>query len=247
VRLRDAILEVLKQHPEFEPVVNDIALKLDLTDLADGLRDSPVRREQNEIARRERTLANLQERARALIERHRAVVKDIFEPFGLITALPEPSAGAAPTFIAGAGLTMSSGSARVDVTVLEPQGLKDSIPSPRAKTAPKRGAGARPKTKVGRAVLANSDSIVLSAQAAISVIEITIENLRAQRDNDPEAPSNMAITRLEPVIEELRNIQTLVEGFREDKVPETKLPGAFDQFRQAFAAFWEKDGDKLIG
>jgi hypothetical protein len=162
-------------------------------------------------------------------------------------ALGDPSAGTAPTSIAGAARTVSSVSGRVDATALEPQGLEDSVPSPRAKTARKRGAGARPKTKVGRAVLANSDSIVLTAQAAISVIEITIENLRAQRDNHPEAPSNMAITRLEPVIDELRNIQKVVEGFREDKVPETKLPGAFDKFRLAFAAFWEKDGDKLIG
>jgi len=82
---------------------------------------------------------------------------------------------------------------------------------------------------------------MLNAQAAISVIEITIESLRADRLNDPDAPSNTAITSLELVIVELRNIQKLIESFREGTVPETKLPGAFAGFRRAFSACWEKD------
>lgn len=73
VRLRDGIEHALKRHPESRAVVDAIALKLDrdFGDLGDRLGDSPEQREQNETARRERTLANLLERRDALIKRHR--------------------------------------------------------------------------------------------------------------------------------------------------------------------------------
>jgi hypothetical protein len=49
------------------------------------------------------------------------------------------------------------------------------------------------------------------------------------------------------VIVELRNIQKLAKSFREGKVPEGQLAAAFESFRRAFSAFWEKDGAELIG
>ena len=71
--------------------MNDIALKLNLTDFADGLHDLPLQRERNEIARRERTLANLRERALALIERH-PDVENLFK----VPVQATPTAGTAP-------------------------------------------------------------------------------------------------------------------------------------------------------
>ncbi len=96
VRLRKAIDGVLELYPKSEPLVNDIAMKLNLTDLADGLHDSPVQGERNEIARRKRTLANLQERAQALIERH----PDVESFFKSPVQATRPTAGNAPFAIA---------------------------------------------------------------------------------------------------------------------------------------------------
>jgi hypothetical protein len=186
VRLREAILQLLNRHPESEPVVNEIALKLDYSDLADELDDSPQRTKQKETARLQRTLANLQERARALVDRHPDDAVAVLNE--LMMAPPE----IAPSVMAGELRSMSSASGRMTATLLKPQGLEDTVPPLKAKTARKRGAGTRPKTKVGRACLANTDSIVLAAQTAISAIEITIENLKAERLNDPDAPSNRA-------------------------------------------------------
>jgi hypothetical protein len=244
VPLRDAIVRALELHPEAEPLVNEIATKLDLTDLADE--HSPVQRERErkEIARLERTLANLRERARAIIERYPDVA-DLFAPRGLVATAP--TAGTAPTLVAMTGRATAMSSAGARAIVLKPRGREDSAPSPKVKTTRKRRDAAQPRTKVGRAVRANGVPIILSTQAAISLVEITVEKLRAERSNDPDGPINVAITSLEQVIVELRNLQQLVESFQKDKVPEKKLPGAFEGFKRAFSVFWQKDGANFIG
>ena len=238
-RLREAIEKALTLYPEFKPLGDDINVRGYFARMADRPLGS---REPMKITDDERELANLREGARVLIARHPDVAT-LFEHLGSMVA-PEPTAGTALT---GKARSMSRATSSMEATLAAPRGQGGSVALPKAKTARKRGGGARPKTKVGRAVLANSVSIVLSAQAAISLIEITIESLKAERINDPDAPSNTAIISLETIIGELRNIQTSLESFREEKVPETKLPGAFENFRGAFSAFWEKDGEKFIG
>ena len=67
--LRNAIEQVLKLHPQSKPVHDAIAERLD-PDLGDRLANSPEQLKQNQIAFLKRALANLRQRARALIGRH---------------------------------------------------------------------------------------------------------------------------------------------------------------------------------
>ena len=110
--LRAAIHEVLELYPESETLVNDIALKLNFADLADGLHDSPLQAERKEIARRQRTLANLRERALALIERHPDV-----ENLLKVPAQTTPTAGTAPFAMASAAAPFA------ELTPTIPEGL----------------------------------------------------------------------------------------------------------------------------
>jgi hypothetical protein len=106
--LRAGILGALELYPDSEPLVNAIAVKLDLSDLADGPHDSADEGERKENARRERTLANLRERALALIELH-PDVEDLLKPWDRPT---RPVAGTAPFSLASGCAICRAGSDR---------------------------------------------------------------------------------------------------------------------------------------
>jgi hypothetical protein len=115
--------------------------------------------------------------------------------------------------------------------------------------APKRIV--RPKTKLGRAFLAQGAAIVLQTQSMISVVDVEIARLQEQRrglnDLDHIEKLDASITNLDALKKGLVNLQSAAVDFPREKVAEGTLAKVAKGFKEQFGKFWKKDGAEVVG
>lgn len=117
--------------------------------------------------------------------------------------------------------------------------------------APKRRV--RPKTRLGRAFLANGPVIVIQAQSMISIVELEIARLLDQKQNlrlnhpAGNAEFDSTIANLNALKRGLVSLQKAATDFSAGTAVEGKLAGVLKEIAAPFREFWKKDGAKRVG
>jgi hypothetical protein len=111
--------------------------------------------------------------------------------------------------------------------------------------APKKGGRAR--TKIGKAVEANGDQILLAVASLTLQIEEKLTVLRGELPNSPEsiAKRDLAISYFERMKAELQNIREMVIQFRKNEVSEAKAVQSVKTFSEGVRLWWNKSHDKI--
>jgi hypothetical protein len=126
--------------------------------------------------------------------------------------------------------------------VLDLKELRDLFAPPRQK----RGGG-KARTKIGKAIEANGDQILLAVASLSLQIEEKITFLRDFIPNSPEAIAkrDAEISYFERMKGELQTIREMVVQFRKNEVSEAKTVQAVKTFSEGVRLWWNKSHDKI--
>lgn len=126
--------------------------------------------------------------------------------------------------------------------------IGDVLTAEIVKAPPKRVV--RPKTKLGRAVLANGPVIAIHVQSMVSIVDLEITRLQQTKprfnDLDSNAEFDAKVTFLRTLKKALANLQKAALDFPSAKVAEGTLAKVLKELGAPFQEFWKKDGAKYI-
>lgn len=127
--------------------------------------------------------------------------------------------------------------------VLDMKELKEALASPSRRE--KRARTAR--TRIGKAVEANGEQILVAVAALMLQIEAKIKSLRDFTPNHPDtiANWNAEISDFERMKGELQTIREMVVQFRKNEVSEAKAVATVKTFSDGVRLWWNKSHDKI--
>jgi hypothetical protein len=114
--------------------------------------------------------------------------------------------------------------------------------------APKpKGGGGKARTRIGKAVEANGDQILIAVAALMLQMDEKIKVLRDFIPNSPEAIAKRdgEISDFERIKGQLGTIREMVVQFRKNEVSEAKTVQAVKTFSEGVRLWWNKQLDKL--
>ena len=128
--------------------------------------------------------------------------------------------------------------------VLELEELRKLLATPK----PKRPRTGKATTKIGQAIVANDNQIVLAIEALNLQIEDKIAVLKADLPNSEEAKAKKeaSISEFEAMSTELERIKVAVQQFKKNEVKEKEVVQTVTTFKETLGKWWHKSHDAIL-